>query len=297
MEGASTSSNLELVKNVVGRGELPMVIHLQQEPEDKLPILKRMQQEYQRCDRDERKLWMEIKKLKQQEQKMLQDERMIQNQLSFSKHERYKLEIQAAEATHQSCINVKLRATFGKAQLGFDGLGKLDSDLMVLRSYSPHKAQTNVAENEKQIQGNDHAKCDEKMSSSSQDLRLENRTLRALMEVRETTITGLNEKIEAQQTIITGLNEKTEAQETTITSLNKTFRGLSSLDKLHGRLALTNERNPMLSKEMDDPENHNFTAGAQETKINTQSGEHASHTLKNALTGKGSGGMILESKF
>ncbi|KNZ49816.1 uncharacterized protein VP01_4760g3 [Puccinia sorghi] len=58
MEGASTSSNLESVKNVVGRGKLPMVIHLQQEPEDKLPILKRMRQEYQRCDCHESKLWM-----------------------------------------------------------------------------------------------------------------------------------------------------------------------------------------------------------------------------------------------
>ncbi|KNZ60248.1 uncharacterized protein VP01_1589g3 [Puccinia sorghi] len=265
---------------------------------DKLPILKQMRQEYQRCDCDERKLWMEIKKLKQRERKMLQDARMIQNQLSFSKHERYKLEIQAAEATHHSCINVKLRATFGKAQLEFDGLGKLDSDLMVLRPYSPHKAQTNVAENEIQIQVNTSAaNKGTAMSSSSQDLRLENHALRALMEVQETTITGLNEKIEAQQTTITGLNEKTEAQETTITSLNKNFCGLSSLDKLHGRLPLANERNPMLSEEIDDPENHNFTAGAQETRINTQSGEHASHTLTNALTGKGSGGMILESKF
>jgi len=135
------------------------------------------------------------------------------------------------------------------------------------------------------------------MSSSSQDIRLENRALRTLVEAQETTIAGLNEMIEAQETTITGLNEKTEAQETTIASLNETIRGLSSLDELHGGLALTNKCNPMLSEEIDDPDNDNLTAGAQETKINPRSGEHASHTLENASTGKGSGGMILESSW
>ena len=69
-----------------------------------------MRQEYQGCDRDESELRMEITKLKQRERKMLQNEKVIQNQLSFSEHERYKLEIKAAEATHQSRINAKLLA-------------------------------------------------------------------------------------------------------------------------------------------------------------------------------------------
>ncbi|KNZ53703.1 uncharacterized protein VP01_3160g4 [Puccinia sorghi] len=48
---------------------------------------------------------------------------------------------------------------------------------------------------------------------------------------------------------------------------------------------------------MDNSDNHDFTAGAQETKINTQSGEHVSHTLENTSMGKGSGEMILESRL
>ncbi|KNE97276.1 hypothetical protein PSTG_09385 [Puccinia striiformis f. sp. tritici PST-78] len=106
MERATTSSSSESDENVVGRSELPMVIHMQQETKGNLPILVRLRQECERSNHDESELWVmnkklkeEINKLKQREQKMLQEEKG---------EERYKLEAQVTEATDEGLFKAKL---------------------------------------------------------------------------------------------------------------------------------------------------------------------------------------------
>ncbi|WAQ91743.1 hypothetical protein PtA15_15A134 [Puccinia triticina] len=250
MEGPSTSSNLELIENAVGRGELPIVLHTQcqQDPEDELPILLRLRQECERTEHDESELWVEntrlkedLKKMKQQERKMLQEEKLIQNQLSFSEQERYSLELEVAKATDECCTKAKLLDETSEELR----LVKLELDSMVL-----------AAQNEKQIQVKlPSANEGTAMSSSSQDLQLENLALRTLVEAQETMIAGL-----------TG-----------------TIRGLSSLDKPLGGHKLSNKRNLMLSEELVDRDNHSLPAGAQETKINPRSAKHASQELEMIL--------------
>ncbi|KAI7943016.1 hypothetical protein MJO29_012860 [Puccinia striiformis f. sp. tritici] len=106
MERATTSSSSESDENVVGRSELPMVIHMQQETKGNLPILVRLRQECERSNHDESELWVmnkklkeEINKLKPREQKMLQEEKG---------EERYKLEAQVTEATDEGLFKAKL---------------------------------------------------------------------------------------------------------------------------------------------------------------------------------------------
>ncbi|KAI9606764.1 hypothetical protein H4Q26_006301 [Puccinia striiformis f. sp. tritici PST-130] len=81
MERATTSSSSESDENVVGRSELPMVIHMQQETKGNLPILVRLRQECERSNHDESELWGE---------------------------ERYKLEAQVTEATDEGLFKAKL---------------------------------------------------------------------------------------------------------------------------------------------------------------------------------------------